>query len=407
MKGKKAYKHWRVERDEQGIVWVYFDKADSNANSLSIDVLKELNGVLDEMLTKPLPAGVIFLSGKSNGFIAGADINEFTKVKNYDEALSFIQLGQNTIDRIATLPFTSVAMINGFCLGGGLELALGCTFRVADDGAKTKLGLPEVQLGIHPGFGGTVRLTQLIGAPSAMDLMLTGRTVNAKTAWKMGIVDFSVPTRHLKNAARSAIMERMVRKPVKSSVKFTNSALVRPFLARIMRKKTSQKAMREHYPSPHALIDLWRKYAGNPRAMMQEEGKSVARLVTDSTARNLVRVFFLRDHLKELGKLPASENKIFNVHVVGAGVMGGDIAVWCALQGLQVTLQDRKPEVLAKVLQRAYKLFDKRLKDRLLVQAAMDRLIPDIGGYGVERADIIVEAIIENVEAKQGLYRSL
>ncbi|MDH4275348.1 MAG: 3-hydroxyacyl-CoA dehydrogenase NAD-binding domain-containing protein [Gammaproteobacteria bacterium] len=407
MKHAKTYKHWRIERDEQGIAWVYIDKADSNANSLSIDVLNELNSVIDALMTKPQPIGAVFLSGKPNGFIAGADINEFTKVKNYDEALSFIKLGQGAVDRIESLPFTTVAMIYGFCLGGGLELALGCTFRVAEDGPKTKLGLPEVQLGIHPGFGGSMRLTQLIGAPAAMDLMLTGRTINAKSAKKMGVVDYCVPLRHLKNVAQNLIMERTSRKPAKGSVQMTNSAFVRPFLARIIRKKTAQKAKIAHYPAPFALIDVWKQYGGNPRTMLEEEGKSVARLVTDATARNLVRVFFLRDRLKELGKSPANEPKIRNVHVIGAGVMGGDIAAWCALQGLQVTLQDRKPEILAKVLQRAYKLFDKRLKDRLLVQAAMDRLIPDIGGYGVERADIIVEAIIENVEAKQGLYRSL
>ena len=404
MADQHAYKHWRVQTDDQRIVWLAADKADAGANVLSKDVLEELHAILD-VLAAEGPRGLVIYSAKANGFIAGADVKEFTVLKDFQEASELIQRGQTALDRIEALPFPTVAMIHGFCLGGGMELALACRYRVAEDDPRTRLGLPEVKLGIHPGFGGTVRLPPLIGAPAAMDLMLSGRTVEARAAQRMGMVDYAVPARQLRVAAAAMVMEQPERHRPKFLQRISNHGLVRPLLAHMLRKKVAEKAPAQHYPAPYALIDLWSEYMGDPRRMMQEEGRSVARLVTDDTARNLVRVFFLQERMKSLGR--GADFKPKRVHVIGAGVMGGDIAAWCALRGLQVTVQDRNPEALGRVMKRAFALYKKKLKQPRLVQAAMDRLLPDQSGAGLKRADVIIEAIFEDVQAKQNLYREI
>ncbi len=399
-----SYKHWRTETDADQIAWLTFDKADSSANTFSSEVLSELMQIIDG-LKGDKPRGVVIRSGKASGFIAGADVKEFSAVRDFDAALKFIAQGQDTFDALAALPCPTIALIKGFCLGGGLELALACKYRIADDSANTKLGLPEVRLGIHPGFGGTVRLPPLIGAPAAMDLMLTGRTVIAKVAQRMGLVDYAVPDRHLELAARETVLNPPRQKHAKGWLALTNKAFARPLLARKIRQQVATKARPDHYPAPFAIIDLWEKFGGDPATMMREERYSEARLVTNETARNLIRVFFLQERMKGLGDKKLIQPK--HVHVIGAGVMGGDIAAWCAQQGMRVTLQDRKHEHLARVLKRARDMYTKTLKLPRLVQAALDRLVPDLEGHGARHADVIVEAIFENIEAKQSLFRAL
>lgn len=398
------YKHWRLEYDADNIAWLYADKADANANVLSRAVLEELDAVLSEINTWK-PKGVVVLSAKTSGFIAGADINEFTTLSGEQDAAELIGRGQAVLNRLAALPMPTVAMIQGFCLGGGLELALACRYRVADEDIKTKLGLPEVRLGIHPGFGGTVCLPPLIGAPAAMDMMLSGRNVSARAASKMGLVDLAVPARRLKDAARGLIASQPEPGRARGWLSLTNSDPVRPLLARYLRKQVARRARPDHYPAPYALIDLWAKHGGDPGRMMREEARSVAHLVMGDTAQHLVRVFFLQERLKSLGN--KRDFAVRHVHVIGAGVMGGDIAAWCAMQGLNVTLQDRSHETLGRVIQRAAKLYEKQLKQPRAIQAALDRLMPDIQGHGVPHADVVIEAIFENVEAKQNLYREI
>ena len=397
------YKHFQLETDDDNIAWLSIDKAGANANSLGRELVDELETVLDELETER-PKGLVIRSAKPGGFIAGADINEFTEIENEEQARELIRRGQGVINRIERLRFTTVALIHGYCLGGGLELALGCDYRIAEDGVKTKLGVPEVKLGIHPGFGGTARLPQLIGAPAAMDLMLTGRAISATAAKRLGLVDFAVPDRHLKTAARSVVQRPPRKKPLALWKKMTNHSLVRPLLAKVLRKKVSAKASPKHYPAPFALIDLWVKHGGNKKAMLLGEEKSVAQLVRGDTAQNLIRVFFLQERLKSLTDNPFKAKR---VHVIGGGVMGGDIAAWCALRGMTVTVQDRKEETLAKVIERAAKLYKKKLKKPRLIQEVLDRLMPDKDGLGVAQADVVIEAIFEDVDAKQDLYREV
>lgn len=400
----KRYQHWKVVEDDSGIRWLHLDQAESNANVLSASVLLELDAELDRIAAKP-PKGVVILSDKDSGFIAGADITEFTSFESEEQAIEAIQRGQTILNKLAQLPCTTVAVIHGFCLGGGLELALACNYRVADNDPKTKLGLPEIKLGIHPGFGGTLRLIKQIGAIAALDNMLTGRAMSARAAKKVGVVDYAVPKRHLLNAARGILNNPPKQKKLALWKTLVSHRFARPWITKLLVKKVSARAPRAHYPAPYALIDLWLHHFDDPERMLQEEAASVARLMMGNTSQNLIRVFGLQEQLKGLGRSDGYEPK--HIHVIGGGVMGGDIAAWCALQGFKVTIQDRKHETLAKVLQRAFALYKKRLKQPRLIKLALDRLVPDLKGDGLVRADIIIEAIFEDAEVKRALYKSI
>ena len=400
----KQWKNWHLETDEDDVIWLHFDKAESSTNVFSADVFAEFFEILGQ-LSGINPKGLIILSDKESGFIAGANIEEFTQLESEEQALELIRVGQSAFDKLEALPFPTLSLINGFCLGGGLEMSLACDYRIALDEPKTRLGLPEVLLGIHPGWGGTMRLPRLIGAPAAMDLMLSGRTVSARAAKKMGIVDRIAPQRHLKRAAKVLILKRPAISTSGKIRAIANTSVIRPLLAKYLRKQVEKRAPEKHYPAPYALIDLWEKYGGDEKTMLKEEAISVAQLVSGATAQNLVRVFLLQERLKSLGKGVDFQPK--HVHVIGAGIMGGDIAAWCALKGLTVTLQDREPKFIAPAVKRAHALFKKRLKVPHLIQAAKDRLIPDQHGSGVKSADVVIEAIIENKEAKQELFSQI
>ncbi|VAW70377.1 Enoyl-CoA hydratase / 3-hydroxyacyl-CoA dehydrogenase / 3-hydroxybutyryl-CoA epimerase, partial [hydrothermal vent metagenome] len=350
--------------------------------------------------------GIIFVSDKDNGFIAGADINEFTEITTQDQAEKMLRRGHDIMNKIESLPCTTVAMINGYCLGGGMELALACSYRVMCDNKSTRVGLPEVKLGIHPGYGGTVRSIQKAGPMAAMNAMLTGRMIQGRAAKGMGLVDDLVPERQLKRAARYFVINRPAQKTLGIKDRIINHRFIRPFIAGQMRKQVAKKARKEHYPAPYKLIDLWQSHMDKPQKMLQKEIESVASLVTDSTAKNLVRVFFLQEALKSQGN--KADFKPTHIHVIGGGVMGGDIAAWCALKGFRVTVQDQKPEALAGTMKRSMSMFKKKFKkDKRAIRDAMDRLIPDTRGIGVAHADLVIEAIFEDREVKQSLYKSI
>jgi len=400
-----SYKNWKIEKDDEDICWLHLDVAKSSTNILRKDVLDELDNIIND-LAQSLPAGIIFVSDKNNGFIAGADINEFTKVTTEEQAREMLVRGHTIMNKIESLPCTTVAMIDGFCLGGGMELALACTYRVMCDSKSTRVGLPEVKLGIHPGYGGSVRSIQKAGPVAAMNAMLTGRLLQGRAAKRMGLVDELVPKRQLARAARYFVINRPAIKELSLKDKLMNHRLVRPFIASQMRKQVAKKASKQHYPAPYKLIDLWQSHMDNPRRMLEKEIDSVASLVTNDTAKNLVRVFFLQEELKTQGN-----KKDFipqHIHVIGGGVMGGDIAAWCALRGFRVTVQDQKPEALAGTMKRSMQMFKKKFKkDKRSIREAMDRLIPDTRAMGVEHADLVIEAIFEDKDVKQSLYKDI
>jgi 3-hydroxyacyl-CoA dehydrogenase/enoyl-CoA hydratase/3-hydroxybutyryl-CoA epimerase len=395
--------HWHLITDDNNIVWLHIDQADTRVNTLSSVVLKEFEQLLHR-LEQQTPTGVIILSDKRGGFIAGADVNEFRDRLDEDETYSYIRYCQSLFDRLEALPCPTVALIHGYCMGGGTELALACQYRVGVDAPDTRIGLPEIKLGIHPGYGGVVRSTRLLGSLAAMDMMLTGRAQSARAAQRTGLFDFIVPQRHLNNAARSIIQDRPAGKKRKLLDKLLSDRLIRPLVAWQLRKQVMKKAQKNHYPAPYALIDLWEKYAGSAE-MMKHEARSVARLIGTASAQNLIRVFFLQTALKEAAK--QSTFRARHAHVIGAGIMGGDIAAWCALKGLTVTLQDQSPERIAPAIRRAAKLFRQQLKSDRLVTAAMDRLIPDPHSDGLKSADVVIEAIFEDLDAKQQLFRQI
>jgi len=400
----KEYKNWQVNRDNQDIAWLTIDKAGSDTNVLSAEILKEFDDIVTD-LAATLPKGVVLMSGKESGFIAGADVKEFTKLATEEEALHVIQSAHTIFNKFESLTCPTVAMINGFCMGGGTELALACKYRVADDDPKTKIGLPEVKLGIHPGFGGSVRSIRAMGAMAAMNFMLSGRNMNARVAKKQKLIDFAVPKRHFVNSAISIINKPPVKKPLSIIARLASYKHIRPLLAKLMIKKVAARAPRAHYPAPYALIDLWVQYYDDPTEMFKREAQSVAQLIVSRTAQNLIRVFMLQEQLKGLGRMGKYTPQ--HVHVIGGGVMGGDIAAWCAFSGFTVTIQDQKKEALANVVKRAYALYKKRLKLQRLITDAMDRLIPDPKGHGLKRADVVIEAIFEDAEVKKNLFKSI
>ena len=396
--------HFSWSLDDSGIGWLGIDRVGASTNTLSRAVLESLAPRLDE-IERVKPQGVVLFSAKANGFVAGADITEFTGLTSPEHGYELIRGGQQIISRLAGLACPTVAAIHGFALGGGLELALACRYRIGADDGKLSLGLPEVLLGIHPGFGGTVRTPRLIGARAALDLMLSGRAVRAPRALELGLVDRLAPLADLKAAAVQLLREAPA--PGRAPALDTLLALapVRPFLAAATRKVVARKARPEHYPAPGAIIDLWETHGAKGAAAFEAEARSIARLFCTEASRSLVRVFLLQDRLKALGG--KAEVRVKRVHVVGAGVMGGDIAAWCAERGLEVTLQDRALEYIEPALKRARAGFEKRAKTPADLAATTARLRADVEGAGVPEADVVIEAIFENVEAKQALYATL
>lgn len=398
-----AATNWSRTTDADGVAWLMLDKVDASANSLSRSVMEELDSHL-QAIEQQRPPALIITSAKS-GFIAGADIKEFVSIQTPAQAFTLIRAGQQVLERLAALPCVTVAAINGFALGGGLELALACRYRVVADDASITLGFPEVQLGVHPGLGGTVRAVQLAGPLAAMDLMLTGRSIRPRQALELGLVDKLAPPASLAEAARETALHPPA--PRRSSLRdrVLNLAPIRPFIAKQMRAQVARRVRRDHYPAPYGLIELWQRHGGKGSRALEAEAQSMANLLCTSTSRNLVRVFFLQERLKSAAKAAAEPAR--HVHVVGAGIMGGDIAAWCAARGLTVTLQDRGMEYVKPAIERAHAFFEKRYPDPTRRDQAMSRLSADVNGEGVPRADVIIEAIFENLEAKRELYTKL
>ena len=395
------FNHWKTHEDD-GVVVLTLDRADSTVNAISRTVLDELEQIV-ERLAIDSPAGVVIHSAKASGFAVGADIKQFVEYARQDSVLENIEHGQRVYEALASLPCPTVAAVHGACMGGGAELALACRQRIAADDDRTRIGLPEVMLGIHPGWGGTARLPRLIGATAALPLMLAGNALSAKRALGIGLVDRIARREDLLVEAR-LLLRYPASRPLFRRVKAwaSNTWLARQLIAPMVVKQTSAKVRREHYPAPFALIDVWKRGNADIRQRLKLEARSVATLATTPTAHNLIRIFFLRERLK--GQGGGIDAAIKHVHVVGAGVMGGDIAAWTALKGFDVTLQDREMAFIQPALDRARALYEKKLKTPEKVAAALHRLRADVDGNGVALADLVIEAIYENAPAKRELY---
>ncbi|HKT40929.1 MAG TPA: enoyl-CoA hydratase-related protein, partial [Rhodanobacteraceae bacterium] len=397
--------HWKVAQGTDGVLVLTMDRNGSNVNALSRALLDELDAVLERIAIER-PAAVVIHSGKPSGFAVGADLKEFEGYERQGSVREEIENGQRIFERLAQLPMPTVAAIHGACMGGGTELALACRMRIAARAPETRIALPEVQLGIHPGWGGTARLPRLIGAPKALAMMLTGRAASAERALAEGLVDRLAAPEALLDEARKLALRPVTRAFAQRTVAWwTNCWPARQLLASIVRKQTAAKASPRDYPAPFALIDVWRRGGDDVAQRLKLEARSVAKLAATPTARNLIRIFFLRERMRGLaGDTP---HGIKHVHVVGAGVMGGDIAAWSALRGFEVTLQDREMKFVEPALVRARKLFEKKLKTRERIEPVEARLTPDVEGAGVGTSQLAIEAIYENPEAKEAVYREL
>jgi 3-hydroxyacyl-CoA dehydrogenase/enoyl-CoA hydratase/3-hydroxybutyryl-CoA epimerase len=404
-------RHWRFEIDFEGLGWLTIDTPKASVNTLSREAIAELEELVlrfEDMIAADELKGIVLLSGKDSGFIAGADVSEFDAMSDYSILPEALRRTHAIMQRIENLRAPIVAGIHGFCLGGGLELALACHYRVAVNDERTRIGFPEVNLGIFPGFGGTGRSIRQAGPVDAMQIMLTGRLLRASAARRIGLVDKLVRHRDtLRWEARKAVLQNRRSSPAPWHKALMAKGPLRSYVAGKMRDQVRKKVRREHYPAPYALIDLFETHGGDWRKMVAAEPEGFVPLMVSETAGNLRRVFFLSEALKKQGLKGADKPTFRRVHVIGAGVMGGDIAAWCALRGMGVTLQDLDMGRIQPALDRAKALFKRRLKSAREVTTAMARLEADIEGRGVARADVVIEAVVENLEIKRTIFAGL
>jgi 3-hydroxyacyl-CoA dehydrogenase/enoyl-CoA hydratase/3-hydroxybutyryl-CoA epimerase len=403
-------KDWRFSVDFEGIAWALIDREGDRMNSLGRRPTEELGEIVkwvEEAQSRGELAGLVIMSGKTSGFIVGADIREFESLATTEASVKdAVHQTLELLDRIDKLQLPVVAAIHGYCLGGGLELALACDWRIADREEGTRLGFPEVKLGIFPGLNGTVRSIEVAGPVDAMTAMLTAKMLRPTAARAIGLVDQLVPTHHqLRWAARKAVLQKRRSKGAPWWKKLMLKQPIRGLLAKQMRTKTAAKVREDHYPAPFRLIDLFERYGDNPARMKKAETEMFAPLMAGDTARNLRRVFMLSEMLKD--EAPKNGFKPRKVHVIGAGTMGGDIAAWCVVCGMQASLQDLDEAQIKKALSRAKGLFKKQLRGQTTIDSAVARLIADPQGREIKHADVVIEAIAEKLEIKQRLFADL
>ena len=396
----KADGHWRTGRDDAGVSWLVLDQMGSSVNTVSAEVIRELDTHI-AAAEADLPTGLVIRSAKQAGFAAGADITGFQDMTDQGAA-DLLRQAHDVLDRIEALNCPTVCVVHGAALGAGFELALACDFRIATPGAS--FGFPEVQLGLHPGLGGTFRLLALIGPTDAMTMMLTGKTAHTKRAKKQGIVDKVAEERHIAAAVAAAIKGDIDKHKAGTLSKAFDLHQARSIAARQMRKETEEKAPKDHYPAPQALIDLWEEHGNDRDAMQKAEIESFARLLETETSKNLRRVFFLRQGLKDAGR---GEDGIGHVHVIGAGAMGAEIAAMAAIKGKAVTLGDLDQKALGRAVKRATAICEDKHLSGTETRDALDRLMPDPQGYGIARADLVIEAASEERAVKEKIFASL
>ncbi|HEX2253369.1 MAG TPA: 3-hydroxyacyl-CoA dehydrogenase NAD-binding domain-containing protein [Thermoanaerobaculia bacterium] len=412
----------RIERRD-GIAWLVLDDPSKRVNTLSRRLLGWFEEVL-ESLERGLPRGVVILSGKPDAFVAGADIEELRTLSGEAEVRGLLARGHALSCRLETLPVPKVAAIHGACLGGGLELALCCDFRVATEHPKTRLGLPEVQLGLIPGMGGTQRLPRLVGVPDALDLILTGRQVDARKARRLGLVDETCAPQVLATAAERLIASvaaggaaRIIRsraaKPLTN--RLADLAARGPLGGRLVYDRARRSVLEKtggHYPAPLAALDVVRDGRRAPLDRALEiEAAAFARLVLTDTARNLMSIFFMKNDVEaRAAKLAGAARPITGpVGVLGAGFMGAGIAQVLAHRERQVVLKDRDLPALGRGLAFAAERFAELRKRRRLsepeARQAQGRIYGTVEAADLARCDFVIEAVFEELAVKHQALR--
>ncbi len=403
-------KDWRYSVDMEGIAWATFDREGESANALGRRPLEELGAIIEAAEAGAKAGtvnGLVLMSGKEKSFIVGADIREFDQLDTEAKVMDGIKPVNAMLDRLERLPVPVVAAIHGVCVGGGFELILACHYRIATRDSSTRVGFPEVKLGIFPGFNGTARSIRQAGPISAMQNMLTGSMIRANVARGLGYIDQLVGSPHeLRWAARKAVQQKRKSAPAGFLKSAVGKWPLRGWLAGKMRTETSRKVREDHYPAPFRLIDLFEKHGGNLASLKEAETRAFAPLMVSETSRNLRRVFRLSELLK--AQAPKTIDwKPLRVHVIGAGTMGADIAGWCVASGMEVSLQDLSAEQIKKGIAAQAKLLGRKFRTKAERDAAKVRLIADPAGDLVGRADVVIEAIVEKLEIKQKLFADL
>ena len=416
------FQNTRREVRNDGLCILTFDRQGSAANIFDTRTFEELNAHLDFLEDKTTQGpiqGVIFLSAKGKIFIAGADLHGFTSGAMTDERLGgIIDNGHRTFGRIAKLRVPTVAAIQGVCVGGGLELTLACDWRVACNDAGTKLGLPEVQIGILPAWGGSVRLPRLVGLPKALEIILTGKQLAGVPAMKCGLADaLAYPEGML------SVAEEMVKRGKRPTAKTIAANLpgARQVVAAIARKNALAKT-RGNYPAATRAIEVATSALGtSEEGGFRLEREAFVDLAKTEAARNLMSIFFLQERAKKT-RLPAdlsdgnssekfAAKPLKKVAVVGAGLMGAGIAQWSAGRGLKVVLKDITPAALAKGMQSISKIFADAAKRRVFTkadaQAGYDRVVPVASDVPLRDVDLVIEAAVERLDLKKQIFAKL
>jgi len=404
--GSHSFKYWQSSLDQDDVVWLSLDCKDKAVNALNSDALHEFITLLRLCKKMPELSGVVITSAKPKHFIAGADVKELSKLSDHEALSNIIRLGRSAFLMLSSLTVPTVALIPGLCLGGGLELALACRYRIMSIYPSGRIGLPEVKIGLIPGWGGIERMILQIGTLSAMPLLLGGRVLRPIAAKKLGLVDLVIPERFFTQAVRYCVNKQPVFKRARPWLeKLLPYPLVRSLLGRFFRKELMRKkVMEDHYPAPYALIECWERYATSiPDKVMVECLHKLT--FQHATSRQLLHVLELQIDLKSVAR--DVKPIVRHVHVVGAGTMGAGIAAWCVMKGMYVTLQDREYSAVCQGIKKISGILTKRLRDVRFIRSALDRLVIDVRGHGVAHADLVIEAVFEDLNLKQTLFADL
>ncbi len=409
---------WHAGEPQDGILWVEINWRERPVNALLRDTLNELSELIGRIRSDSAITGVVFKSGKSGNFIAGADVTEFQKIRSPDEARQFVLQGQHIFDDLASLKVPTVALISGACLGGGLEFALACRWRIADYSRKTQIGLPEVMLGIVPGWGGTLRLPKTVGFAEAVPLLLTGRALNGRQAARKGLVHDAVPTEGLDHVARTLLATggRHLR-PRKVGLVGGLIDRLGPLKKLVLWQATKQvhKTTHGHYPAPFEIIEVLREgISQSPEEHLSRVRDANVRLGQLPVTRELVRLFFLSEGAKKVPEsLGASvdADTIEHAAVIGAGAMGAGIALLAARRGVWTRLKDINADFVARGMKNVRKLISTDVKRRRITALegtqALDHLSPTTDYRGLKQADVIVEAVVEELDIKHQVFTEL
>jgi 3-hydroxyacyl-CoA dehydrogenase/enoyl-CoA hydratase/3-hydroxybutyryl-CoA epimerase len=403
---------------EDGVAWLWLDDPAKKVNTLSSRLFAWFEERLSE-LERDRPSGLVIASAKTDGFVAGADIEELVRASDKEEVLALLLKGHALMERLTKLPFPTVAAIHGACLGGGLELALACRHRIATEHPKTKLGLPEVQLGLIPGLGGTQRLPRLVGVAAALDLILTGKQIDARKAKRIGLVDDTCDPTVLATAARRWVSGEGAKgakgKKAGGLARKAGDLVARtPGVDRLVFDKARAQVQKQtggHYPAPRVAIAVVQDGLKLPlRRALDLEAGAFGELVVSDTAKQLMSIFFRKNEVEgRAAKIARAARPVGTLGVLGAGFMGAGVAQVLAQRGRQVILKDRDNQALARGLHGAQQRFADLVKRRRLTpveaKAAMARLQPTTHYEAFRRVDFVVEAVFEDVKIKHAVIR--